>query len=121
MDTIRSQKRKMKKNNYGDLDPAKYDIQVARWTTDAKLDMLIVLIPWDEFDHPLARTAHKTVLDRLHTPYKLISKSPDDEIKESDDFPVIWKHEVERGLDIKSLRFYPMSVDGDVLPRALLS
>jgi hypothetical protein len=101
-------------------DLKKYDILASRWRTAAELDLLVVWVPLDEFDHPLAMTVHRTVLDRTDTPYVILSEREGNVVVNTP-FDRIWKYETgKRGLDIKSLRFHPIQVEAEVCPRDVL-
>ena len=90
--------------------PRKYTVSVCHHKASSGYEILVVSIPWVEFDHPLAMTVHKTELGRVGQPYVILSKKPNGELYEESPFGAIWDN-AKAELDTGSLHFHEMQVE----------
>ena len=98
-----------------------YSVYAARWQTAANLSLLIIWLPAEEFDHPLVVTVHKRELNKLNSPYLFITKDADGAVRVLNQFENILRHELQRGLVVEELKFAPLQMHAEVIPRELLS
>ena len=96
-----------------------YEIPVARMVAPGGFEMLVVLLPWEEFDHPLVRTAHRRAYDKPDMPAVLLSKSPDGAYHYDTQIEKNWK-KLREATEIEQFRWHMMKVECDFYPRELL-
>jgi len=103
-------------------NPRKYTVSACHYKATSGYEILLVLVPWEEFDHPLAMTVHKSELNRVGQPYAILSIGPDGRLYEESAFGAIWEN-AKQELDIESQHFHEMQVvvpDGRPLPSECL-